>query len=196
MPQHLGNFIVRSSINKQTNVAEKTTTFRTNALTSAFTRQQLENGGRSSLDKALNRDFAFMRDIPNTIQYWQDRRNELLAMIRQLGKPHVFLTLSASELHCNGLLEVLERLRVGPEGRVRAIRELSMLQRVELVNNDTVACAIYTHRVFYVVKNILKDKRCSPYRPYVVLDYFKRVEFQQRGSTHVHIILWLDNAPE
>ncbi|KAH7942179.1 hypothetical protein HPB49_021777 [Dermacentor silvarum] len=26
--------------------------------------------------------------------------------------------------------------------------------------------------------------------------YFKRVEFQQRGSAHVHVILWLEDAPE
>ncbi|XP_037561082.1 uncharacterized protein LOC119440226 [Dermacentor silvarum] len=32
--------------------------------------------------------------------------------------------------------------------------------------------------------------------PYVVPDYFKRVEFQQRGSAHVHVILWLEDAPE
>ncbi|KAH7978537.1 hypothetical protein HPB49_005815 [Dermacentor silvarum] len=44
--------------------------------------------------------------------------------------------------------------------------------------------------------NVLRDKRCSPFRPYVVRDYFKRVEFQQRGSAHVHVILWLEDAPE
>lgn len=117
-------------------------------------------------------------------------------MIRQLGRPHVFLTLSASELHWDRLLETLERLRVGPEGRARVIGELSALERVELVNNDPVACAIYTHRIFDVIMNILGDKRCSPFRPYVVRDYFKRVEFQQRGSAHVHVILWLEDAPE
>ncbi|KAL3208683.1 hypothetical protein MRX96_038863 [Rhipicephalus microplus] len=70
------------------------------------------------------------------------------------------------------------------------------MQRVELVNNDPVACAIYTHRIFNVILNILKDKGCSPFKPYVVVDFFKRVEFQQRGSAHIHTILWLDNAPQ
>ncbi|KAH6940999.1 hypothetical protein HPB50_011893 [Hyalomma asiaticum] len=65
------------------------------------------------------------------------------------------LKLSASELHRDRLLETLERLRVGPEGRARAIEELSALERVELVNNDPVACAIYTHRIFDVIMNIL-----------------------------------------
>lgn len=117
-------------------------------------------------------------------------------MIRQLGRPHFFLTLSASELHWDRLFETLERLRVGPEGRARVIGELSALERVDLVNNDPVACAIYTHRIFDVIMNILRDKRCPPFRPYVVVDYFKRVEFQQRVSAHIHTILWIDNAPE
>lgn len=28
-----------------------------------------------------------------------------------------------------------------------------------------------------------------------VVDYFFRVEFQQRGSPHVHMLLWVKNAP-
>ncbi|KAL3253179.1 hypothetical protein MRX96_054645 [Rhipicephalus microplus] len=44
--------------------------------------------------------------------------------------------------------------------------------------------------------NVLADRNCSPFRPYVIRDYFKRVEFQQRGSTHVHVILWLEEAPD
>ncbi|KAL3195671.1 hypothetical protein MRX96_001798 [Rhipicephalus microplus] len=104
------------------NVSSKTMTFRTYAITSAITRQQLENA--HFMDEVLNRDLGFMRGIPNTVQYWQDRRKELFAMIREL------------------------------------------------------------------------DKRCSPFKPYVVVDFFKRVEFQQRGSAHIHTILWLDNAPQ
>lgn len=64
------------------NVAEKAMTFRTNATTSSFTRQQLESSGREFLDEVLNRDLVFMRGVPNTVQYWQDRRKELFAMIR------------------------------------------------------------------------------------------------------------------
>lgn len=108
----------------------------------------------------------------------------------------MFLTLSASELHWDRLLETLERLRVGPQGVARVVRELSAMERVELVNDDPVACTIYTNRIFHVVLNVLKDKRCSPFKPYVVVDYFKRVEFQQRGSAHVHTILWLEEAPQ
>lgn len=55
--------------------------------------------------------------------------------------------------------------------------------------------AIYTDRIYDVILNVLRDRRCSPFRPYVVRDYFKRVEFQQRGRAQAHTILWLENAP-
>lgn len=28
-----------------------------------------------------------------------------------------------------------------------------------------------------------------------IVDYFFRVEFQQRGSPHIHMLLWIENAP-
>ncbi|XP_077558071.1 uncharacterized protein LOC144173585 [Haemaphysalis longicornis] len=163
------------------NVAETAMTFRTNAATDSITREQLEKGGKRFLDEMLDRDLGFLRGVPNTVQYWQDRRKDLFAMIRQLGKPHAFLTMSASEVHWERLLETLERLRVGPAGRARVIAEMMAWERVELVNNDPVTCAIYTNRIFDVIMNVLNDKRCSPFKPYVVRDYFKRVEFQQRA---------------
>ncbi|XP_077560786.1 uncharacterized protein LOC144175598 [Haemaphysalis longicornis] len=173
------------------NVAETAMTFRTNAATDSITREQLEKGGKRFLDEMLDRDLGFLRGVPNTVQYWQDRRKDLFAMIRQLGKPHAFLTMSASEVHWERLLETLERLRVGPAGRARVIAEMMAWERVELVNNDPVTCAIYTNRIFDVIMNVLNDKRCSPFKPYVVRDYFKRVEFQQRArarhpGTHQH----------
>ncbi|KAH9367914.1 hypothetical protein HPB48_008366 [Haemaphysalis longicornis] len=79
---------------------------------------------------------------------------------------------------------------------VRPEHVLYMAVKVMLkpVNEDPVACAIYTGRIFDVILNIQRDRRCSPFRPYVVRDFFKRVEFQQRGSAHVHTVLRLENA--
>ena len=28
-----------------------------------------------------------------------------------------------------------------------------------------------------------------------IKDYFYRVEFQQRGSPHIHMLVWVNNAP-
>ncbi|KAH8038274.1 hypothetical protein MRX96_034586 [Rhipicephalus microplus] len=108
----------------QYNVAESNMMFRTNKTTGSITREQLESGGKKFLEEVLDRDLAFMWGVPNTVQYWQDRRSELFAMIRQLGKPHAFLTMSAPEVHWERLLETLERLRVGPDGTPRPVSEM------------------------------------------------------------------------
>lgn len=111
-PEH----ILYMAMEVMRHVSEKTMTFRTNPITSSFTRQQLESGGRKFMDEVLNRDLAFMRGVPNVVEYWKDHRKELFAMICQVGKPHAYVTISAAEVHCDRLLKTLERLRVGPEG--------------------------------------------------------------------------------
>lgn len=40
------------------------------------------------------------------------------------------------------------------------------------------------------------QKECGIFGQYRVIDYYFRVEFQMRGSPHVHIFLWLENAPK
>lgn len=45
------------------------------------------------------------------------------------------------------------------------------------------------------IMRILQSKRNNPFGQYAVIDYFLRVEFQHRGSPHVHILLWLANDP-
>ncbi|KAL3211838.1 hypothetical protein MRX96_051942 [Rhipicephalus microplus] len=56
------------------NVAESNMMFRNNETTGSITREQLESGGKKFLEKVLDRDLVFMRGVPNTVQYRQDRR--------------------------------------------------------------------------------------------------------------------------
>lgn len=46
-----------------------------------------------------------------------------------------------------------------------------------------------------VLVSILQSKKFSPFGKYYVVDYFKRIEFQHRGSPHAHMLPWLNNAP-
>ena len=41
--------------------------------------------------------------------------------------------------------------------------------------------------------NTVLKSRCEPIGN--LLDYFYRVEFQQRGSPHIHTLVWIENAP-
>ncbi|XP_042149867.1 uncharacterized protein LOC121837984, partial [Ixodes scapularis] len=158
-----------------------------------LTKQQLL--GKDFVQQAVEHDMAFMHGIPNTVQYWTKRKRDLFAMIRQLGKPTAFLTLSASEMHWPDLLQLLQRLRLKPGEIEVPLEQMNSIYRAQLVNDDPVVCAIYFDRLVRVILNILRNTRVSPFRPYIVVDYFKRIEFQHRGSAHAHILLWLHNAP-
>lgn len=118
-------------------------------------------------------------------------------MIRQLGKPTIFLTLSANEIGWTSLLYTLYRLKNdGAELSKEEIDSLHYLEKSTLINEDAVTCAIYFHKLVNILITILQSKKISPFGNYRVLEYFKRIEFQHRGSPHAHILLWLDNAPK
>ncbi|KAE9522171.1 hypothetical protein AGLY_017431 [Aphis glycines] len=117
-------------------------------------------------------------------------------MIRQLGKPTAFMTLSTNEIGWPDLLTLLHKLAEEKEDMQNFIAsELSFIQKSSLINNDAVTCAIYFNKLVNVIMTILQSKKFSPFGKFRVINYFLRIEFQHRGSPHAHILLWLDNAP-
>ena len=117
-------------------------------------------------------------------------------MMRQLGRLTVFLTLSASEYNWPCLLRLLYKLKHGGEELAGEdpVAELSSLQRTVLVNEDPVTCCLYFNKLVDTIMFLLRSKRFSPFGRYRIKDYFKRIEFQQRGIPHAHILLWLENC--
>lgn len=75
----------------------------------AITRQQIES--EEYINNCLETNLAFLRHIPNSSWYWSNRKRDLFAMIRQLGKPTIFLTLSANEIGWKHLLQLLYKLK-------------------------------------------------------------------------------------
>ena len=163
--------------------------------TANITRAQLQD--RAFLESCIERNLSFLKTIPNSIQYWQQRKNDVFAMIRQLGKPTMFLTLSASETRWPHLLSMLHKLasRGNDAGTEDIMQQLTALQRATLVTEDPVTCCAYFHKLVNVIMQLLSSTTYSPFGPYYVVDYFKRIEFQHRGSPHAHILLWLANDP-
>ena len=72
---------------------------------------------------------------------------------------------------------------------------MSLNERYNLIRRDPVTCAQYFDHRFRALFKLLKHQS-GPFSPYKVVDYFVRVEFQHRGSPHVHCLLWLDGAPK
>lgn len=93
--------------------SQMTMMYQNNATTRGLTRQDVEDPDK--VKQLIEQDLGFMEGVPNAVQYWHKRKSELFAMIRQLGKPTVFLTLSASEVHWPNLLKLLAKLQVRPQ---------------------------------------------------------------------------------
>ena len=62
-----------------------------------------------------------------------------------------------------------------------------------VASHPAVCCRYFNYRVQKFFTCIML-KENSPFG--VMVDYFYRVEFQQRGSPHIHGMAWIKNAPQ
>ncbi|KAE8742023.1 hypothetical protein FOCC_FOCC012439 [Frankliniella occidentalis] len=140
--------------------------------------------------------------MPNSAQYWKSIGHDVFAMVRQLGRPTSFLTVSAAEYHWPILLNTLQRLNgessfsLGDNVTESTDPNISMGsdERLKLIRDDPVICAMYFREVVEELRRHLKAKN-GPMGIFPVADYVFRIEFQVRGSPHLHALLWLENAP-
>ncbi len=75
------------------------------------------------------------------------------------------------------------------------VNQLDTTARYELIAADPVTCARYYDMRYRELFKVLEAKN-GPFGQYAIIDYYIRVEFQHRGSPHVHCLLWLKDAPE
>ena len=118
----------------------------------------------------------------------------MFAMIRQLGLPTLFLSLSANDLHWSELIIALGKL-VDNKDCTEAVECITLpwKARSRLVQSEPATCVRhFDQRVSQFIETILK----SPQIPLGVLqDFFYRIEFHQRGSPHIHMLAWIEGSP-
>ncbi|XP_071142171.1 uncharacterized protein [Mytilus edulis] len=144
-----------------------------------------------NLKKILKSDvgFRFLQPVRGTPPYWERTMKDLYAMIRQIGIPTFFLTFSAGETRWDDVLNTL--LKVSHDRR--NICDLQWTDKCKLIKDNPVICArLFDHRV----KALFTDNLMSPTQPIgKIVDFFFRTEFQ-RGSPHIHCLVWIDGAPK
>ncbi|XP_071138424.1 uncharacterized protein [Mytilus edulis] len=141
----------------------------------------------------LDEGYYIFRSLRNSPVYLEKRKKDLFAMIRQLGLPTWFGSLSSADTNWKDLLRILGKLNDGKEYTDNELEEMDWNQKSKLVQKDPVTCSRYfDYRVQQFINLVLK----SDHDPIGKLtDFFYRVEFQQRGSPHIHILIWIENAP-
>lgn len=147
------------------------------------------------VDKLTMQDdgYKVLRTLRGSPPYWEAAKRDVFAMIRQLGIPTWFCSFSAAETKWKPLLTCLAKLIEGRDLTSDEAESLSWQEKCKLIKADPVTCARYFHnRVQVFIQRVLKH---SSWPIGEILDYFYRVEFQQRGSPHIHMVAWVKNAP-
>ncbi|XP_072023189.1 uncharacterized protein [Amphiura filiformis] len=138
--------------------------------------------------------YRFLAQLRGTPAYWEKSKKDIFAMIRQLGIPTFFVTFSAAdrrwiEIH-NSILKMLGKPPMTPEEH----KNMSWDEHCDIIMSNPVAAAkLFQERLHTFINDVIM----SPANPIgKVKDYFYRTEFQQRGWPHIHMVAWVENAPQ
>jgi hypothetical protein len=137
--------------------------------------------------------YKFLRALRGSPPYFEKAKKDLFAMIRQLGPASLFFSFSSAETKWNHLLRILGKLVDHKDYSDEQLDNLTWDEKCRLIQSDPVTCARHFD---YQFNTFLKDFLMSQISPLgKIKDWFYRVEYQQRGSPHIHMLIWLENAP-
>lgn len=142
----------------------------------------------------VNDGFFFFQHLRNTPMYLNSRKSDLLATIRQLGIPTWFVSLSSADTRWPGLLKCLCKVVNNNVLSDEEIEDMSFQDRCKLLNSDPVTASRYfDNRMSYFLRKIIYSKK-NPIGK--VVDHFYKIEFQHRGSPHVHMLIFTSDRPK
>jgi hypothetical protein len=137
--------------------------------------------------------YLFLRQIPGTPPYWQKFMYEVIAMVKQLGIPTWFMTLSCADLRWPELFQIVARTQ-GRDITEEQVEALSYVERCQMLNaNPVVTAKHFQHRVETFFSEVLLSKS-NPIGK--IIYYALRIEFQMRGSPHLHALIWTADCPK
>ena len=133
--------------------------------------------------------FSFMSSVKGTPSYWKQFLYDVLAMVQQLGIPTFFLTLSCANLKWDELTSIIHKLNNFTSFDID-LKNLTYKERCKYLNSNPVLVA---HHFQFRVQVFFKEIVDGPLGK--TSYYVYRVEFQIRGSPHIHSFIWIQNAP-
>ena len=133
------------------------------------------------MKKLIDKEEAllFLRAIRSSPQFWEWKKTEINAMIRQIGTPTFFVTFSPSEANWFELIVVLMKVLKKKDITIAEAKNLPKKERLDLINQDPITVARYfENRMRGLLKFIFA--RGGVFRDNLVNDYFYRIDFQYR----------------
>ena len=137
--------------------------------------------------------YLFLRQIPGTPPYWQRFMYEVVAMVKQLGIPTWFMTLSCADLRWPELFQIISRIQ-GKDITDEEVGALSYDEKYKMLNlNPVIVAKHFQYRAETFFTEVLLNKS----KPIGKIVYYAlRIEFQMRGSPHLHALIWTKDCPK
>ncbi|KAK3094305.1 hypothetical protein FSP39_000082 [Pinctada imbricata] len=136
--------------------------------------------------------YQFLQTVRGSPPYWQKAMYKLLAAVKQLGIFTFFVTLSSADMKWRDTLQAISRQQGNPLSD-EEVDNLSFEEKSNLLRSNPVTAAQHFD---YRLQKFFTSFLLSPAQPLGKIKHYSyRIEFQQRGSPHAHIVIWTDSAP-
>merc|ERR1712002_1354077 len=129
------------------------------------------------------------KNVRGTTPYFEAKKKDLFAMIRQIGPPNIFFTKS---VHETSMLPLIKSLQEKDNNKIISNEEVNSMtkqQKKKLIQKYPIDVVNFLDALFR--HHINSMKKSNSFGKFHIEDYFYRVEFQQRGSAHIHCLFWL-----
>jgi hypothetical protein len=114
-------------------------------------------------------------------------------MVKQLGIPTWFMTLSCADLRWPELFQIVARTQ-GKNLTDEQVQALSYVERCQMLNANPVVVAKHFQ---HGVEKFFSEVLLSNINPIGKISYYAlRVEFQMRGFPHLHALIWTSDCPK
>lgn len=134
---------------------------------------------------------TYLKNMRGTGAYWNTALYELLDIIKNLGPPHYFVTLSCNDLNWIDMKKALLIADGNPDKDPNSINQQDAQRLIELY-----PAVVSRHFSFRVSKFMEFLKHNEEIFGGKLEHFWWRVEFQNRGSPHVHLVVWIEDHPE
>ena len=131
--------------------------------------------------------FSLMSKLRGSKEYFAKLGLEIKRMIRALGPPTLFVTCSTAEWYSDSFIAYLRQIN-------STVPNIHTMTPAELCVMDPVNVSIHFHKKWKAIFSKLIKSRSTPLFG-EVSDHFWRIEYQARGAPHVHLVLWIKDAP-